>query len=179
MNVRDAMAEDVRTVTTDDSVAAAARAMRDAGTGFLPVLEGGRPGGVITDRDLVVRFLAEGGADAESAPVGELMSRKVVTIGPDDDLGAAGDAMRSEEVRRLVVVDEVVGQWVSLLLLPFTLWTAVAGFALFRLMDVIKPWPARDLERLPGGIGIVADDLMAGVYANLLLRVGLTGWPVA
>jgi phosphatidylglycerophosphatase A len=79
----------------------------------------------------------------------------------------------------LVVVDEVVGQWVSLLLLPFTLWTAVAGFVLFRLMDVIKPWPARDLERLPGGIGIVADDLMAGIYANLLLRVGLTVWPVA
>ena len=63
MNVRDAMAADVRVVTTDDSVAAAARAMRDAGTGFLPVLEGGSPVGVVTDRDLVVRFLAEGGND--------------------------------------------------------------------------------------------------------------------
>jgi phosphatidylglycerophosphatase A len=79
----------------------------------------------------------------------------------------------------LVVVDEVAGQWVTLLLLPFTLGTAIAAFVLFRLMDVIKPWPARDLERLPGGWGIVADDLMAGVYANLLLRAGLTVWPVA
>jgi phosphatidylglycerophosphatase A len=79
----------------------------------------------------------------------------------------------------LVVADEVAGQWVTLLLLPFTLGTAVAAFFLFRLMDVIKPWPARDLERLPGGWGIVADDLMAGVYANLLLRAGLTVWPVA
>ena len=78
----------------------------------------------------------------------------------------------------LVVVDEVAGQWVSLLLLPFTFGTAIAGFFLFRLMDVVKPWPARDLERLPGGLGIVADDLMAGVYANLLLRAGLTVWPV-
>jgi phosphatidylglycerophosphatase A len=79
----------------------------------------------------------------------------------------------------LVVVDEVAGQWVTLLLLPFTLGTAIAAFFLFRLMDVLKPWPARDLERLPGGVGIVADDLMAGVYANLLLRAGLTVWPVA
>jgi len=74
-------------------------------------------------------------------------------------------------------VDEVAGQWVTLLLLPFTLGTAIAGFFLFRLMDVIKPWPARDFERLPGGFGIVADDIMAGVYANLLLRAGLTVWP--
>lgn len=79
----------------------------------------------------------------------------------------------------LVVVDEVAGQWVSLLLLPFTIGTALAAFFLFRLMDVVKPWPARDLERLPGGLGIVADDLMAGVYANLLLRAGLTVWPVS
>src|SRR4249920_2827929 len=44
----------------------------------------------------------------------------------------------------LVVVDEVAGQWVTLLLLPFTLGTAIAAFLLFRIMDVIKPWPARD-----------------------------------
>jgi CBS domain-containing protein len=105
MRVSDAMAKDVRTVTTDEGVAAAARAMRDAGTGFLPVLEGGSPVGVVTDRDLVVRFLAEGGADPEGTLVGEVMSRDVTTIGPDEDLGAAGQAMRDREVRRLVVVD--------------------------------------------------------------------------
>jgi phosphatidylglycerophosphatase A len=77
----------------------------------------------------------------------------------------------------LVVVDEVAGQWVSLLFLPFTVLTATLAFFLFRLMDVLKPWPARDLERLPGGWGIVADDVMAGVYANLLLRAILTVWP--
>lgn len=73
----------------------------------------------------------------------------------------------------LVVIDEIVGMWVSLLLLPFTPATAAAAFLLFRAMDVLKPWPARQLEALPGGWGIVADDLMAGVYANLLLRVAL------
>jgi phosphatidylglycerophosphatase A len=73
----------------------------------------------------------------------------------------------------LVVVDEVVGMWTSLLLLPFTPWTAAAGFVLFRVMDVFKPYPARQFESLPGGWGIMTDDLMAGIYANLLLRVGL------
>lgn len=73
----------------------------------------------------------------------------------------------------VVVVDEIVGMWVSLLFLPLTGGTAAAGFVLFRIMDVFKPYPARQLEHLPGGLGIMADDLMAGVYANLCLRIGL------
>ena len=105
MKVRDAMAADVRSVTTDDTVAAAARAMREAGTGFLPVLRDGRPVGALTDRDLVVRYLAEGGETPDRTPVAEVMSRDVHTIGPDDDLAAAGDAMRDRGVRRLVVVE--------------------------------------------------------------------------
>lgn len=79
----------------------------------------------------------------------------------------------------LVVVDEVAGQWLTLAALPFTPATAALGFLLFRAMDVLKPWPARDLERLPGGLGIMADDLAAGVYAHLLLRVVLLLWPAA
>ena len=77
----------------------------------------------------------------------------------------------------LVVADEVVGMWVSLLGLPLTGVTVVAGFVLFRVFDVFKPYPARDLERLPGGWGIMCDDVMAGIYANLLLRAGLLAWP--
>jgi len=73
----------------------------------------------------------------------------------------------------IVVVDEVVGMWVTLVLVPFTPLTAALGFLLFRLMDIVKPFPARDLEHLPGGWGIVADDVMAGIYANLALRLGL------
>jgi phosphatidylglycerophosphatase A len=75
-----------------------------------------------------------------------------------------------------VVWDEVVGMWATLALLPLTPVTAVAGFLLFRVMDIVKPYPARDLEKLPDGWGIMADDLMAGVYANLLLRIGLVAW---
>ena len=79
----------------------------------------------------------------------------------------------------IVVVDEVLGQWVTLMALPFTPATATVGFLLFRAMDILKPWPARDLERVPGGWGIMADDVAAGVYAHLALRVGLLVWPVA
>ncbi len=71
------------------------------------------------------------------------------------------------------VVDEVVGMWLSLLFLPFTPATAVAAFLLFRVLDVFKPYPARQFESLPGGWGIMTDDVMAGVYANLLLRAAL------
>jgi len=94
---------------------------------------------------------------------------------------AAGRVARVVERKDpgLVVVDEVAGQWITLLALPVTPVTALAGFLLFRVMDIVKPWPARDLERLPGGLGIMADDVAAGIYAQLLLRAGLAVWPVA
>jgi len=76
----------------------------------------------------------------------------------------------------LVVVDEVAGMWTTLLLLPFTPAVAALAFVAFRVMDVVKPYPARQLEALPGGWGIMCDDLMAGVYANLLVRVLLRAW---
>lgn len=71
----------------------------------------------------------------------------------------------------IVVIDEVVGLWVSLLFLPLTPAVAALAFLLFRLLDMIKPYPARQLEALPEGLGIMADDVMAAIYANLMLRV--------
>jgi len=73
-----------------------------------------------------------------------------------------------------VVVDEVAGMMVTLAFnpLPGFAW-GVAAFALFRLADIIKPFPVNRLERLPGGIGIMADDLAAGIYANLALRAAM------
>ena len=69
-----------------------------------------------------------------------------------------------------VVVDEIAGQLVTLCFLPATPQVLIAGFVLFRAFDIVKPWPARRLEALPGGSGIMADDLMAGLYANLILQ---------
>jgi phosphatidylglycerophosphatase A len=73
----------------------------------------------------------------------------------------------------MVVVDEVLGQWVTLLGAANLNWKALlAGFLLFRVFDIWKPWPVRTLERLPDGTGIVADDLAAGVYGALILYIG-------
>ena len=69
-----------------------------------------------------------------------------------------------------VVVDEVLGQWLTLAAAPGRQWKYwVAGFVLFRLFDIWKPFPARAAERLPGGWGIVADDLVAGAYGAVVL----------
>ena len=70
-----------------------------------------------------------------------------------------------------VVIDEVLGMLVTLAFIPVGWSGALAGFFLFRVFDVIKPYPANRLERLHGGLGIMADDLMAGIYANLALRL--------
>jgi len=72
------------------------------------------------------------------------------------------------------VIDEVAGQLVTLYFTGAGLPAAVFGFLVFRALDIVKPWPARSFERLPGGIGIMADDVMAGIYANLALRLALT-----
>ena len=76
---------------------------------------------------------------------------------------------------QMVVIDEVLGQWIAFAgAREYTPATYVAAFALFRVFDIWKPWPVRQLESLPGGWGINADDLMAGVYAALVLLAA--GW---
>ena len=69
------------------------------------------------------------------------------------------------------VWDEVAGVWLSCLFLPKTLPWLAAAFLLFRLLDVLKPWPIRQYERLPGGYGIMADDLAAGVLGAAALNL--------
>lgn len=70
-----------------------------------------------------------------------------------------------------VVIDEVLGQLVTLAFIPVGWRAALIGFVLFRIYDVIKPYPANRLENFHGGFGIMSDDAAAGVYANLTLRV--------
>lgn len=70
-----------------------------------------------------------------------------------------------------VVMDEVVGMLITLAFIPVGWTGALAGFVLFRIFDVIKPYPAGRFERLHGGLGVMADDAMAAVYANVALRI--------
>jgi phosphatidylglycerophosphatase A len=76
-----------------------------------------------------------------------------------------------------VVLDEVVGMLITLAFIPVGWSAALAGFFLFRAFDVVKPWPARALERLHGGLGVMSDDAMAAVYANVALRLVMWLWP--
>ena len=78
-----------------------------------------------------------------------------------------------------IVVDEVAGMALAVLTVPLTPAVLIAGFVLFRVFDIVKPYPANAHQRLPGGVGVMIDDLVAGLYALLLLLVAraLVGWP--
>ncbi len=96
-------------------------------------------------------------------------------------LGVKAGSVVEKELRQkdpsMVVVDELAGMLITLFALPVS-WMGVAvGFLLFRLFDIVKPYPCRKAEALPGGWGIMMDDVIAGVYANLVLRGASLIWP--
>jgi phosphatidylglycerophosphatase A len=113
-------------------------------------------------------------------PTGQLvtlagMAALAIAIG----IPAATTAAKFSGVKdpQFVVIDEVAGQWITLLLAPVAWKTLLAGFILFRGFDIVKPPPVRQLEKLPWGTGIVLDDVAAGFYAlgimQLLLHLGI------
>lgn len=88
---------------------------------------------------------------------------------------AAGRAVKlfGDKDPSRVVVDEVMGQFIVFLFVPLeiSLWLVAAGFFLFRLFDIWKPYPIDSLQSLPGGIGVCADDILAGIYAGICLNL--------
>ena len=70
-----------------------------------------------------------------------------------------------------VVIDEAVGMWITMLFVPFSYLNLIIGFTLFRLFDIFKPLGIRNLEKLNGGLGVMADDVLAGIYANVVLQI--------
>ena len=150
------------------------------GLGYLPIAPGtwGSFGAVIVFVPLALSPL---GGDLPKlwAVVGALM---VIAYFTGVGLGRwACEFFRSANPKRAkdpnpFVLDEVVGQWLSLLAVPFHSPASLAGvvivqFFLFRVFDVFKPFPARRSERLPYGWGIMTDDMFAGVYANLVGQI--------
>lgn len=103
MNIRDVMTPNPRTVTPNDSIQSAARIMRDEDTGAVPVVENGRAVGIITDRDIVVRAVAEDGQ--LNRPVREIVSGSVVSATPDMSTREAAALMSEHQVRRLPVIE--------------------------------------------------------------------------
>lgn len=70
-----------------------------------------------------------------------------------------------------IVIDEVAGMFLSLLFLPHSFIIMICAFVLFRILDIIKPYPANKLQKLSGSLGVMIDDLVVGFYANLILQL--------
>ena len=103
MHIRDVMTPNPRYVSPDDSIQNAARIMRDEDTGVVPVCDNGRAIGIVTDRDIVVRAIAEDGQ--LNRPVRDIATREVIAVTPDMSTREAAELMSSHQVRRLPVVD--------------------------------------------------------------------------
>ena len=104
-SIRDLMTKNPRSVESGSTVMEAARLMRDEDAGLIPVVEGEKLVGTVTDRDIAIRVVAEG-KSPESITVGEIASRELVTIGPQQDLDEALRLMARHQIRRLPVVEE-------------------------------------------------------------------------
>ena len=102
MNIRDVMTSNPRTVSPGDTIQNAARIMRDEDTGVVPVVDNGRPVGVVTDRDIVVRAIADGELNR---PIRDIVSRDVVTASPNMSTKEAEQLMSEHQIRRLPVVE--------------------------------------------------------------------------
>jgi CBS domain-containing protein len=105
MKVRDAMADTISCSMPQDTIQHVAQLMKKDDTGFIPVVDGGQLVGAVTDRDIVIRCLAEGHGNPLQETVDHVMSRDVQTVSPDDDLKTAADKMTNQEIRRLAVVE--------------------------------------------------------------------------
>ncbi|MEP6925729.1 MAG: phosphatidylglycerophosphatase A [Pyrinomonadaceae bacterium] len=88
---------------------------------------------------------------------------------------AAGRAalLMNKKDPQQVVIDEVAGQFIALMFIPFNVawWMILAGFLLFRFFDILKPYPIDGMQELPGGFGVVVDDLVAGIYAAIVMSI--------
>ena len=102
MHIRDVMTPNPCYVSPDDSIQAAAQIMRDEDTGVVPVCDNGRAVGIVTDRDIVVRAIAEGQVNR---PVRDIATREVIAASPDMSTREAAELMSEHQVRRLPVVD--------------------------------------------------------------------------
>ena len=104
-SIRDAMTSNPSNVEMTSSVVEAARLMKSEDVGSIPVTEGDRLVGIVTDRDIAIRVVAEG-KDVQSVTVGEIASKELVTVDPQQDLDEALRLMAKHQVRRLPVVEE-------------------------------------------------------------------------
>jgi phosphatidylglycerophosphatase A len=141
-----------------------------AGLGYFPLA----PGTVGTAGCAVVLWFLAPDITTSSAPLQVLAAVLTAVAFAVMSTWFAGraESLYGRDASR-IVIDECAGFVVAVLLIPKTPLYYAAAFLLFRVMDIVKPFPARRAEALPGGLGVVADDLVAGLYTNILLRLML------
>jgi len=103
-------------------------------------------------------------------PISCLLLTSIIVITGFLVCGRAESAMQKDDPR-CVVIDEVSGMLISLLFIPYNIKLVIIAFLLFRILDTFKPYPAGRLEKFKGSVGIMGDDLVAGLYANIILQV--------
>ena len=135
------------------------------GLGFVPVI----PGTLGSAVGLGIFWLLSGDLICQIVGCLGVTVLALITSGPTAKL-------LGQEDPGPVIIDEVAGMMVALFLLPVTWQVYLGAFILFRLLDVLKPWPIRKFEKLPGSWGIVLDDLAAGLITNGILRLALFIW---
>jgi CBS domain-containing protein len=141
MKLRELMTDDVKVCRPDDNVVAAAKAMQSINVGIIPVCEGDRLSGVITDRDIVLKCVAEG-KDVNTTRVQDCMTSSVVTGSPDMDVHEAADLMAENQIRRLPVVegDRLVGIVSIGDLATVSIHEDEAGHALSEISEPSQPY---------------------------------------
>lgn len=136
------------------------------GVGYVPFA----PGTFGSLAGLVVFVAVRAGSEAVGVPILELAAIVAVFL-----LGAWAATAAESHFGHIdpgpVVIDEVLGMLVTLACVPVSVTGAIVGFVLFRIFDVIKPPPCNSLEALPGGWGVMSDDLMAALYSYLCVRL--------
>lgn len=130
-------------------------------TGRFPVA----PGTAGTVAAVLIYFFVHGLSSSAYA----MVCLVVVIIG----IWAAGRAedILGKKDSPSIVVDEIAGYLISMFFLPATLGYVAAGFCLFRFFDIVKPWPIAGLQKLHGGVGVMLDDIAAGIYTNAVLQL--------
>jgi phosphatidylglycerophosphatase A len=127
--------------------------------GYLPV-----SGTVASLAGIFLFYLIKGNAPLHLGLTLLLILLGLLLAGPAEKIAGKKDA-------GCIVIDEVSGMLLALLFLPYDIRLLISGFILFRILDTLKPYPADRLQDLEGGIGIMSDDIVAGVYTNIILQL--------
>lgn len=106
-------------------------------------------------------------------PLVQVLLILIFTVGGIYASNIVGQVSGREDDQR-IVVDELSGMWITLMLFPLNFWLYAAGFALFRVLDIVKIFPANYCdEKIEKGLGVMLDDVVSGIYAHVLIRTGL------